>query len=137
MSSSINELLASPPKQLLDELTTVREERLRAESTEEVILRMIDILLDSGGEAADWLNDPANGAMAIGPLRRQIIWAMRTRPDELWIPRNVADVLEAAGGRPSIDNVRMTMLRMANDGQLSQPDPAAPAFGLFLPDPAS
>ncbi|HET8815547.1 MAG TPA: hypothetical protein VFM51_11420 [Solirubrobacterales bacterium] len=122
--SVVQDLLKSPPKDLLNELKQIRErERLLAQERE-LIERVFEILLENDDSAADLLNDPDFALVPIGPLRSQILRVMKANPErKTWVAKRMHDELSGIGSRATVDNVRTTMRRMAANKELIQPDP--------------
>jgi hypothetical protein len=120
------------PRELLEDLDRIREREQLVARERELLERVLELLLESGGPSADWLTDPARGVLTIGSLRSQILRVLAFgSPGELWIPRDVHEQLVAHGNnKASLDNVRTTMSRMAGAEELIQPDPTKLFFGL-------
>jgi hypothetical protein len=131
-SSPIQKLLNTPPEELLAEWNRVREREQLIAQERELLERVLEILIENGGPAADWLTDRARGVLTIGPLRSQILSVMANEPARKgWLPRRVHEQLLTYGNKKaSLDNVRTTMGRMAAAGELLQPDPSKPRFSL-------
>jgi hypothetical protein len=130
MASTIKGLLDGDPQRLLDDLSSLREQEQLIGHERELIERVLEILIETGGPAAQWLTDPARGLLTIGPLRTQILRVIDTGPaDTAWQPREVHEQLVAHGNnKVSLDNVRTTMGRMVTGGELVQPGPPLAAF---------
>lgn len=125
MESSIQRLIKTPPQELLKELDEVREREQVVAHERELLERVLEILVESGGESADWLNNATRGVITIGPLRSQIVRALENEPASgPWLPREVHQILAAHGNKKvTLDNVRTTMVRMVASGELVKPDP--------------
>lgn len=132
MTGTISQLMEASPESLLDELARVREKEQLVAHERELLERVLEILLESGGPSAEWLMDPARGLLTIGPLRSQVMRVLQLgQPNRLWQPREVHEQLASHGNnKVSLDNVRVTMGRMAEAGELHQPEPPMAAFGL-------
>lgn len=132
MASSLQQLMNAPPEELLEELDRVREKEQLVAHERELLERVLEILIESGGPAAEWLMDPTRGLLAIGPLRSQVLRVIELGPpNRLWQPREVHEKLVSAGNnKVSLDNVRVTMGRMSDAGELHQPEPPMAAFGI-------
>jgi hypothetical protein len=130
MASTIKGLLDTDPKQLLDDLNNLREQEQLIGHERELVERVLEILIETGGSAAQWLTDPARGLLTIGPLRTQILRVIDAGPaGTAWQPREVYEQLVAHGNnKVSLDNVRSTMGRMVAGGELLQPEPPLAAF---------
>jgi hypothetical protein len=130
MASTIKGLLGTDPQQLLDDLNNLREQEQLIGHERELVERVLEILVETGGPAAEWLTDPARGLLTIGPLRTQVLRVIDTGPaDTAWQPREVHEQLVAHGNnKVTLDNVRSTMGRMAAGGELFQPEPPLAAF---------
>ncbi|HEY3866182.1 MAG TPA: hypothetical protein VGL54_08870 [Solirubrobacteraceae bacterium] len=130
MPVQIKELLQSDPEQLLEELDRLREKEKLIGYERELVERVLEMILEGGGPAAEWLNDPARGLLTIGSLRSQILRVIDAgSADIAWQPREVYEQLVAHGNnKVSLDNVRSTMGRMVASGELIQPEPPLAAF---------
>jgi hypothetical protein len=127
MTSAITDLLGADPRTLLDDLKRIREQEQLLVHERELVERVLEILIENGGPAAEWLTDPARGVLTVGPLRSQILGVMRTGPPNAgWQPRDVHAQLVAHGNsKVTLDNVRVTMNRMATgeSPELLKPEP--------------
>ncbi len=132
MSGTIRQLMEASPESLLEELSTVREREQLVAHERELLERVLEILLENGGPSADWLMDPARGLLTIGPVRSQVLRVLRLgHPERMWQPREVHEQLVNHGNnKVSLDNVRVTMGRMAEAGELIQPEPPVAAYAL-------
>jgi hypothetical protein len=132
MESKLQELMNTPPQDLLEELNQIRERERLVTHERELLERVLEILVEKGGPAAEWLSNSAQGLLTIGPLRAQILQVMQMEPGkQLWMPREVHEQLVVHGNnKASLDNVRVTMRRMAAADELLQPKPSTPQFAL-------
>lgn len=132
MTNSIQKLMNAEPQELLDDLNRIREQEQILGHERELLERVLEIVVEQGGPAADWLTDPSRGLLTIGPLRSQVIRVLGRIPKNgAMQPRDVHEQLVAHGNnRVTLDNVRTTMGRMAASGELFQPDPPVAAFML-------
>ncbi len=113
MPNTIKGLLSTDPQELLDELDNLREQEQRIAHERELVERVLEILIESGGPPAEYLTDPARGLLTVGPLRTQVLRVLATAPTGLE-PRIVHERLVAHGNnKVTLDNVRVTMGRMA------------------------
>ncbi|HXN38954.1 MAG TPA: hypothetical protein VN892_13025 [Solirubrobacteraceae bacterium] len=125
--SALDKLLQTPPAEIVSDLKTVRDERAILESKEAMLEQLLEMLSRQGGEVAQEI--AALGAsVAIGPLRNQIlqvVTSMRQEDDLLTtVPAAVQEALIARGNRKvTVDNVRVTMKRMADSNELERPVP--------------
>ena len=131
--SSLDRLLETPPAELIADLKALRDERAVLEGKEGVIEQLLEMLAQQGGDVANEI--AALGAsVAIGALRNQILQVLLSKQEEnepLLAPAGVHAELNARGNRKvTLDNVRVTMKRMADDGELERPRPDALLFGL-------
>jgi hypothetical protein len=131
--SSLDQLLQTPPAELVANLKALRDERASIESREAILEQLLDVLVQQGGEVA--LEVAAlGGSAAIGPLRNQIVQALLSKREEdewLMVPQGVHQELVQRGNRSvTLDNVRVTMKRMAESGELERPQPNGLLFGL-------
>lgn len=136
MASSIQQLMESDPQDLLDDLNRIREQEQFLGHERELLERVLEILIEKGGPAADWLTDPSRGLLTIGPLRAQVLRVLASTPLDVALqPRDVHEQLVAHGNnKVTLDNVRTTMGRMAASGEILQPEPPMAAF--ILPERA-
>jgi hypothetical protein len=121
MPEPLRQLMASDPRDVLEELAVVREKEKKVAHERELLERVLEILMEGGGEAARWLMDPERGVLTIGPLRDQVLRVMRCGPANkmIWLPREVHESLVQHGNtKVTQDNVRVTMGRMAGAGEL-------------------
>lgn len=130
--TDVDQLLNTDPTELVEGLKQLRDERAGIESKEAVLKQLLDIQMSAGGAIAEQVAVFAaqNG---IGPLREQIRQVLTAKQEDvsLMAPMDVQTELVARGNRSvTIDNVRVTMKRMADDGELVRPDPDSLIFGL-------
>jgi hypothetical protein len=130
MASAIKELLRGDPAEILDELNKLREQEQLIAHERELVERVLEMIMEGGGPAAEWLADPARGLLTIGPLRTQILRVIDAgAPGMAWQPREIHEQLVAHGNnKVTLDNVRSTMGRMQAGGELLQPEPPLAAF---------
>jgi hypothetical protein len=142
MATTIKNLLSSDPddlQALLDEINKLREQEQLVAHERELAERVVEMIIEAGGSGAKWLTDPARGLLTIGPLRSQIERVLAAGPaDREWAPREVHEVLAEHGNTTvKLDNIRVTMVRMAAGGQLKQEIPEVLSFRLPKKDPPS
>jgi hypothetical protein len=128
----VDQLLNTDPNDLIEGLKKLRDERAGIESKEAILKQLLDIHMGKGGEVAEQVAIFAaqNG---IGPLREQIrqVLASKQSEEPLMMPVQVHTMLGALGNRSvTIDNIRVTMKRMADDGELVRPDSESLLYGL-------
>jgi len=133
LMSHLDELFDTPPADLIAKLKALRDQRAGIESRESIIEQLLDVRVQQGGVIAEEI--AALGASSgIGPLRNQIVQVLTSKRDEsLWfmVPQAVHDELRERGNRTvTLDNVRVTMRRMADSGELERARPGALLFGL-------
>lgn len=123
MPGTIQQLMASHPEEILKELAEVRGREQLVTHERELLERVLEILIDGGGPAAEWLMDDARGILPIGSLRSQVQRVLKLGPTgKAWQPKEVHEKLINHGNsKASLDNVRVTMSRMADADQLLQP----------------
>lgn len=124
--STLDTLLKTPPAELVGDLKGIREERAALESKEAVLEQLLEMMSRQGGEIAQEI--AALGAsVAIGPLRGQIVQVLKSlAEDDLLtvMPQGVQEALVERGNRRvTLDNVRVTMKRMAESGEIEKPVP--------------
>jgi hypothetical protein len=124
--SNLDQLLNTPPDELVADLKALRDERAAIEGKESVLEQLLDMLSGQGGHVAEEIAEL--GAMAaIGPLKNQIFHVMRTKTEEeepLLVPQTVFEVLRVRGNRTAtLAAVRVAMGRMADAGELERPAP--------------
>jgi hypothetical protein len=131
--SSIDQLLQTAPADLVANVKALRAERADVEARESLLEQLLEVLARQGGEIAEEIS-ALGAAAAIGPLRGQITQLfVDKRPDGIFffIPQEVHDELVNRGNiRAKIDNVRQTMIRQADAGELERPNPNSLIFGL-------
>lgn len=122
--TNVDQLLNTDPNELVARLKELRDNRAAIESQEAVLKQLLDIQMSRGGSVADEVAAFAaqNG---IGPLReqiRQVLVAMG-ESEPMMPPVRVHSELLARGNRSvTLDNIRTTMKRMADDEELVRPD---------------
>jgi hypothetical protein len=131
--SSLDQLLQTPPAELVANLKALRDDRASIESKEAILEQLLDVLVQQGGAVAEEV--AALGAsVAIGPLRNQIVQVLSSKQEEgeaVMVPKDVQEELVARGNRTvTLDNVRVTMKRMADSNELERPRPNDLLFGL-------
>lgn len=135
--SQLDNLLQTPPAELVADLKALREERTAIESKEQVLVQLLELLAQKGGSVAEEIAE-LGSSVAIGPLRNQIIQVLRSKQEEgelVLLPMQVHQELVDRGNKAvKLDNVRVTMTRMAKDQELERPFPDQLLFG--LPDAA-
>jgi hypothetical protein len=125
--SALDRLLQTPPAELVGDLKAVRDERAALESKEAMLEQLLEMLSRQGGDVAQEI--AALGAsVAIGPLRNQIMqvvsWMRNEKELITTVPQSVLDALVERGNRKvTLDNVRVTMKRMADSNELERPVP--------------
>jgi len=131
--SSLDNLLQTPPSELIADLKALRQERASIESKEAVIVQLLEMLSRGGGAPAEEIAE-LGASLAIGPLRNQIIQVFRSKREEdevVMLPVSVHQELVARGNKSvTVDNVRVTMRRMAESRELERPLPNQLLFGL-------
>jgi hypothetical protein len=124
MSNTIGDLLDTPPQELLEERERVRRQLEALERESDLIDRVIEMVMEAGGPAAEWFDDPSRPFVAVGSLRWQIARLINTSDPQPWSPSDVLDRLATSGNKKAtLDNVRVTMRRMATNDELIQPQP--------------
>ena len=132
--SSLDNLLQTPPAELVADLKAFRDERAVIESKEAVLEQLLEMLGNQGGAVAEEIA-ALGAAVGVGPLRGQIIRVLAAKREEseffLMVPKDVQQELVSRGNRTvTLDNVRVTMKRMAGAGELVRPDPDSLLYGL-------
>lgn len=131
---SHDDIFQLPPPQLIAKLTELRSERTAIEGKEDIVMQLLDVYVQQDGDAAEEIAK-LGAAVGLGPLRTQIIDVLAaSREQNLYVllPLTVHEVLVQRGNRKvKLDNVRVTMKRMADAGELERPIPEEPlAFAL-------
>jgi hypothetical protein len=128
--SSLDSLFSTPPASIVADLQALREERRVIESKEAMLEQILEMHERQGGDVAEEVAE-LGASVAIGPLRAQILQVLRTRDTAFLLPKDVHAELEARGNRKTtLDNVRMTMKRMADADELERLDPNTANYGL-------
>ncbi len=130
--TDVDTLLNTSPTDLIEGLKELRDERAAIESREAVLKQLLDIKMAQGGKIAEQVAIFAaqNG---IGDLREQIRQVLIDKQEEkpLIAPMGVHTELLARGNRKvTLDNVRTTMKRMADNGEIVRPHADAVIYGL-------
>ena len=130
--TDVEQLLNTDPTDLIEGLRKLRDQRAGIESREAVLKQLLDIQIAQGGEIAEQVRIFAaqNG---IGPVREQIRQVLMSKQDEepAMAPMNVHAELVARGNRSvTLDNIRTSMKRMADDGELIRPNAESVIYGL-------
>ncbi len=131
MALNIDDLLQTPPADLINALKALRDERGDLESKESLLMQIIDIRSNQGGEVAKEINE-LGAAIGLGSLRDQIKQVLLSRQAEepLMFPKDVRMELVSWGNRSvTLENVRVTMQRMAvgRDAQTTPTNPSSSA----------
>jgi hypothetical protein len=130
--SNIDKLLNTSPAELIDGLKALGEQRAGIESQEAVLKQLLDLHLAKGGEVGQEAAIFAANH-GVGPLREQIrqVFITKRESDPMMLPMAVHAELGARGNqRVTLDNVRVTMKRMADDDELIRPDSESVVYGL-------
>jgi hypothetical protein len=108
---------------LLD-LIALRADRKALENRERLLQRTLELLVEENPEVAAHLERADVPSTPFGPLRMQIKRVLGTYPFReaaAWQPKEVLAVLQEQGAREiTVDNVRVTMRRMAQRGELRE-----------------
>lgn len=119
--NTIAKLLKASPEEILGELNELRAQREVLELKEGVLEKVLELMQQESSEDPAWMEENLG---AVGSVRFQIMNLLRTeaapRPAG-WIPREVHAALAQRGSRATIDNVRVTMRRMGERGELARP----------------
>jgi SpoVK/Ycf46/Vps4 family AAA+-type ATPase len=126
--SSIDKLLQTPLPELVADLKALRDERAVTERKEAMLEQTLDMIIEQRGEEAANEIAALGGSAGIGSLRNQILQVIaltreKGRPTSLaLVPKEVLDTLVERGNRKvTLDNVRVTMKRMFDSGELERP----------------
>ncbi|HEY3959617.1 MAG TPA: hypothetical protein VGL68_03805 [Solirubrobacteraceae bacterium] len=133
--ASLDKILETPPAELLDDLRDLRQQKADLGNRERVVVQLLEMILEQGGEATDEVvRLAAEAAIAIGPLRdqvRQVMASKQADNENFLAPIAVHQELVARGNQTAtLDHVRTIMKRMADAGELLQPRPSVLLFGL-------
>lgn len=119
---SFDDLLSKPVEEIVQALIALREQKRGLEIREDLLKRTLELRVEENPEAAAYFERPGNPATPFGPLRMQIkrlLASYKYRDRAQWIPRDVLELLTAQGATGlTIDNVRVTMRRMAQRDEL-------------------
>src|ERR1700735_1349101 len=119
---SLDQLLSTPVEKVLEDLVLLRKEKRALENREELLRRTLELLVEQDPEVAASLESPGSPSTPFGPPRMQIkrlLASYSFRDVATWIPKDVLFALNEQGATDlTLDNVRMTMRRMAQRGEL-------------------
>lgn len=131
--SSLDQLLQTPLAELIADLKALRDERAVIEGKEAVLEQLLEMRAQQGGKAAEEIA-ALGGSVAIGPLRNQILQVLMSKQEEdefFLVPQAVHQELITRGNRTvTLDNVRVTMKRMAESNEVERPNPDSLLYGL-------
>jgi hypothetical protein len=121
MVTRLDDFLNTPPQELIAELVSLRAAKQALERRETILENVADLIIEAGGDAASELASYRT-SVAVGPIRYQIRQVLLAQPEKrVWIPKEVHDELAVRGNMDvSIDNVRVTMRRMVQAGELAK-----------------
>jgi len=129
MNNYIGDLLDAPLPDLIAKLESIRSDQRALDLQEDMLEKVLELKTQQDPSAASWLQE--NSTAAIGPLRQQILQSFSLAQRNAMVPKEVHQDLIARGNtKATLDNVRITMRRMAQTGELVQPDLANLAFQL-------
>jgi hypothetical protein len=121
--TNVDKFLQTSPTEIIAELEALRTEKDVIARKEALLEQLIDLIFQEQGPAAAELYGYRT-AIAVGPLRyqiRQVLLAEPERPQ--WLPKEVHDELIVRGNaKVTLDNVRVTMRRMSESGELKRLD---------------
>jgi hypothetical protein len=130
----MDNFLQASPTEIIAELEAIRAEKDVIARKEALLEQLIDLIFQEQGPAAAELYGYRT-SIAVGPLRyqiRQVLLAEPERPQ--WLPKEVHDELVIRGNdKVTLDNVRVTMRRMGESGELVRLDDDNLLFRLPLP----
>jgi hypothetical protein len=128
--ASLDALFATPPATIVADLQALREQRRLIESKEAMLEQVLELRERQGGDAADEIAE-LGASVAIGPIRAQILQVLRTTDSAFLTPKEVHPELASRGNRKvTLDNVRMTMKRMADADELERFESGSASYGL-------
>jgi hypothetical protein len=126
--SSIDKLLQTPLPELVADLKALRDERAVTERKEAMLEQTLDMIIEQRGEEAANEIAVLGGSAGIGSLRNQIVQVLASKREQgapasvALVPKEVLDTLAERGNRKAtLDNVRVTMKRMFDSGELERP----------------
>lgn len=132
--ANLDKFLQTSPTVIIAELEALRAEKDVITRKEALLEQMIDLMFQEQGPAAAELYGYRT-SIAVGPLRyqiRQVLLADPERPQ--WLPKEVHDELVIRGNtKVTLDNVRVTMRRMGESGELERLDDENLLFRLPVP----
>jgi len=115
-----------------NELVEVRRERDRLDTLERMLQSLLDLVTndapnpvdqrtDRRTSSGDALFEDGTDMGGRGANRRAILAVMATDPARSWVQREVRDQLQQRGVEMTPENLRVTMRRMADKGELVKP----------------
>jgi hypothetical protein len=132
--ANIDKFLQTSPTEIIAELEALRVEKDIIARKEALLEQLVDLIFQEQGPAAAELYGYRT-SIAVGPLRyqiRQVLLAEPERPQ--WLPKEVHDELVVRGNaKVTLDNVRVTMRRMGESGELERLDDDNLLFRLPVP----
>jgi hypothetical protein len=132
--TNMDKFLQASPTEIIAELEALRAEKDVIARKEALLEQLIDLIFQEQGPAAAELYGYRT-SIAVGPLRyqiRQVLLAEPERPQ--WLPKEVHDELVIRGNaKVTLDNVRVTMRRMGESGELVRLDDDNLLFRLPTP----
>ncbi len=147
--SAIDQLLQTPPAELVAELKALRDERAAIERKESMLEQTLHVIAEEKGEVAAEEIATLTATAGVGSLREQILQILSSKRAEggvvvALVPQEVQHALIERGNRSvTIDNIRITMKRMFDSGELERPLPqysvvyALPGTANEMPDELS
>lgn len=122
--TNIDKILDTSPTEIIRELEALRAEKDVIARKETLLEQLIELMFQQGDEASEELASYRT-SIAVGPLRYQIRQVLLAGDKgEPWVPKEVHDELIVRGNKAvTLDNVRVTMKRMVESGELERPDP--------------
>jgi hypothetical protein len=132
--TNMDKFLQASPTEIIAELEALHAEKDVIARKEALLEQLIDLIFQEQGPAAAELYGYRT-SIAVGPLRyqiRQVLLAEPERPQ--WLPKEVHDELVVRGNaKVTLDNVRVTMRRMGESGELVRLDDDNLLFRLPVP----
>jgi hypothetical protein len=138
--ASLDQLLTTPPAEIVAELKALRDQRTFIERKEALLEQTLNMIAEQGDAATADEIAALTVEAGVGSLREQILQVLQAKRGEgpfsmALVPKEVLNALADRGNRTvKLDNVRVTMKRMFDANELERP---LPEYGLIYALPGT